>query len=68
MSEQSDPREQVEASPEQDVELKDLGVGNEEADQVRGGKDAAPAPKPTPKPNPNPNPNPGFELGDVSFG
>jgi hypothetical protein len=49
MSEHSDPREQADASAEQDLELKDLAVQGENADQVRGGQPAAPPPKPAPK-------------------
>ena len=49
MSEHSDPREQGEASAEQDLELNDLAVQNEHADQIRGGEAAKTTPPPPPK-------------------
>lgn len=58
MSEQNDPREQVEASAEQDLEPKDLGIRSEEAEQVRGGGQGAV--ESTPKK--------AFEVTDYGFG
>ena len=58
MSEHADSHERVEAIAEQ-LELSDLAVQNEEADQVRGGQATAPAPQPPPRP--------AFEIKDWSF-
>ena len=61
MSEHSDPREQVDASAEQDLELNDLAVQNEQADQIRGGEAAKTTPPPPPKSKGL------FEVTDWSF-